>query len=169
MKFSAYRNQNGPFGDPSLGSIDLSIGEQTFLLDKIDSCRSRAVSKFTGAYELRLGKAVVDVTGIRKNGDQSTVDFRWHFTTFNEVGQALPRIQITRQYEMLDEHLTAEEKSIAPGVAHLTKYDDGWRVASIDLGSSLLEPQDWAYGPLSWPDPDFNWNAFDENENRQKP
>jgi hypothetical protein len=172
MKFCSYGNQNAPFGPASVGSIDLSIGDGSFLLDKIDSCKNRAVGKSTGEYELRLGKAVVEVTGIRKNGDQAIVDFKWHFTSINEVGLMLPRIKITRQYEMLDEHLTAEEKSIAPfwvGVGHLTKYDDGWRVASIDLGSSLIEPQDWAYGPLSWPDPDFNWNAFDENENRQKP
>lgn len=164
MKFSPYRNQMPPFPGASFGSVDLST-DGRFLLDQIDSCKSREVSKTTGAYELRLGKAVVQVTGIRKSGNQALVDFRWHFESINEVGQTLPRIRFAKETEIADPHLTAEEKSLAPfwtGSVEFTKYDDGWRIGTINFGS---KPWDrWVYGP-DWPDPNFNWNGFEENEN----
>jgi hypothetical protein len=164
MKFSPYGNQMPPFLPASFGSVDLSI-DGRFLLDHIDSCKSREVSKTTGAYELRLGKTVVQVTGIRGSGNQALVDFRWHFESINEVGQALPRIRFAKEMEIADPHVTAEEKSITPfwtGSAEFTKYDDGWRIGTINFGS---KPWDrWVYGP-DWPDPNFNWNAFDESEN----
>ena len=36
---------------------------------------------------------------------------------------------------------------------------------SVELASESLGFQDWVYGP-GWPDPEFNWGSFDENENR---
>jgi hypothetical protein len=167
IKFSAYRNQMPPFPGPSTGSIDLSIGDSRFLSDHIEPCKTREVASTTGAYEVSLGKTVVEVTGIQKNGSQAVVYFRWHFESINEIGQALPRVQIAREQEMGDPHLTSEEKAIAPfwtGSAEFSNYDDGWRIANMKFSA---EPWDeWAYGP-DWPDPEFDW-GWNENENRWK-
>jgi hypothetical protein len=166
MKFSAYRNQIQPFPAPSLGSSDLTTSG--FLEDHIDSCKARPVSDSTGAYELGLGRPIVEVTGIRKESGRAFVDFRWHFESLNAVGRFLVQVQLTEEAEHRDEHLTAEEKSIAPfwpGSAELRKYDDGWRVLTINLGPTRPGGERWEYGP-EWPDPSFNWGAFDESENR---
>lgn len=152
----------------SAGSVDPSLRKSKLLLRQVLSCDSLFKSDPTaGSYEVNLGEAVVQITEIRTNGNQALVDFRWHFESLNEMGQALQGIQSTRLRQTDDPHLTAEEKSIAPfwtGVAEFAKYDDGWRVVKINLESSRAFER-WEYGP-HWPDPDFNWNAFDEDENR---
>jgi hypothetical protein len=154
-------------GPPSTGSLDLSISDDGFLTDDIDSCKTREVGPMTGAYELTLGKPVVNVNGIREEGKRAFVDFTWHFESLNEVGKSLPQIRSTYQMEIDQEHMTADEKSSAPfwtGRAELVKYDDGWRVVTIALSSRGFAWDGWEYGP-NWPDPHFNWNAFDEDEN----
>jgi len=165
MKFSPYGNQSPPFPGASVGSIDLSIGENKFLLDEIDDCKFRDVTKAVGVYEVRLGKPIVNVTGIQKDSNQAIVDFTWHFESINEIGQALPRLRATQEMEIADPHMTADQKSIAPfwtGSAIFAKYDDGWRIGTITFGTKPWSA--WEYGP-DWPDPNFNWNGFDENEN----
>jgi hypothetical protein len=165
MKFAAYRNQTPPFPIASLGSIDLQMSN--FLTDDIDSCRARQISDRTGAYELSLGRPMVEVTGIRKEGGHASVDFRWHFEALNPVGRSLPRVQSTELAQQGDDHLTTKEKSIAPfwpGSADLRNYDDGWRVVTVNLGPTTPGGQRWEYGP-EWPDPRFNWGAFDESQN----
>jgi hypothetical protein len=49
--------------------------------------------------------------------------------------------------------------------AEFVSYDDGWRVSKIDLSSHRAGDFQWVYGP-PWPDPYFNWGAFDESLNR---
>jgi hypothetical protein len=159
MKFSAYGNQRAPYRDAREGSLDLSLGEGNFLVDHIDSCKTREGNKTTGAYELTVGKPVIEVNGIRKEGNRASVDFNRHFESFNEVFQALPRVQATKEMETVEEHLTAHEKSTAPfwtGSAELTQYDDGWRVVTVKLSTGRYSWKNWDYGP-EWPDPDFNW------------
>jgi hypothetical protein len=168
MKFSPYGNQSEPNQLASVGSLDLSLGSAGFLVDQIESCGPRAVNKTTGGYELTLGNTVVEVNGIRKNSDRAFVDFTWHFESLNEVGQSLPMIQITKQMEAGDERLSAEQKSRAPfwvGSAEFEEYDDGWRVKTINLEPRNPNWGPWSYGPPNWPDPSFNWAAFDEDEN----
>jgi hypothetical protein len=167
MKFSAYGNQIPPFPPATAASLELSLSDIGFIVDHVDSCKAREVTKMTGVYELSLGRAVVEATGIRKDGNRAYVDFKWHFESLSKLGRSLPRVQITKKMEQDNEHLTAEEKSTAPfwtGSAELTKYDDGWRVVILTLSSGRFSWEDWDYGP-DWPDPDFNWNTFDENEN----
>ena len=75
-----------PFEPASTASLDLSIGDDKFLLDQIDACKSRDVNGSTGAYEVNLGKPIVQVTGIRKVGNDADVDFIWYFKTINKLG-----------------------------------------------------------------------------------
>lgn len=168
MQFFPYRNQQPPFGSASAAALDLSIGEEHLLVDNIDACKAREVKEITGAYELSLGKAVVEVTGIKKEGNRASADFEWHFESLNKVGQALPRITVTKQLQIADARTTPQEKLIAPfwlGSAELTKYDDGWRVMTVNLSSSKFPWGSWDYGP-EWPDESFDWHTFDEHENR---
>jgi len=138
-----------------------------FLARRIDVCKVRPVADTTGEYELTLGNPVLEVLGIRRSSDRALVDFRWHFESLNEIGRVLPGVQATREQQTSDDHLTPEEKAIAPfwtGLAELAKYEDGRRVLSVKLDSGRIWER-WQYGP-EWPDPYFNWNAFDENQNR---
>ena len=167
MEFSPKGGLRGPpFTETSEGSIGLT--DAGFLVDHIELCESRPLTETTGAYELTLGKPIVEVTGIRKQGSRALVDFRWHFESLNEVGRSLPRVQTAREQQTSDERLTAGEKSLAPfwtGLAEFASYDDGWRVEKIEFRSGKLSDFRWEYGP-AWPDPSFNWNAFDESQNR---
>jgi hypothetical protein len=128
----------------------------------------RDVTKTVGVYEVRLGKPIVNTTGIQRDGSQAIVDFTWHFESTNEIGQAVSRLRATQELEIGDPHTTADQKSTAPfwtGSAAFTKYDDGWRIGTIKFTSASSATWcAWEYGP-DWPDPDFNWNGFDENEN----
>jgi hypothetical protein len=162
MKFNPYGNQSAPFPPAELGSLDLSLSDVGLLVDHIDVCKPHEVTKTTGAYELSLGKPVVNVTGIRKDGDQAHVDFTWHFESLTKLGHMLPRVQALNEMEQNDGHLSPSQRADAPfwtGVAEFTKYDDGWRLVTLNL-----ETGGWNYGP-HWPDPYFNWNTFDENQN----
>lgn len=166
MQFSPYGHQSPPFRVASAGTYDLADSLQ-LLIRRIDICGERPVRETDGEYELTIGDPGVEVTGIRKIGAKGLVDFRWRFNSLNEVGRSL----IARQketWEMRDSHLTAEEKLRIPfwiGSAEFASYDDGWRVVKIDLTSHNVSDLKWEYGP-DWPDPSFNWNAFDENKNR---
>jgi len=103
MQFSPYGNQLPPFPPVTEGSLTLSTINERFLVDDIDECQARKVKETTGAYELALGKAVVaEVTGIRKEGNRAVVDFKWRFESLNEVGPALPEIQLTKSVEVSD-------------------------------------------------------------------
>jgi hypothetical protein len=168
MEFFHYGNQSPPFHPVSAGSLALS--DKQFLVDNIERCRSREVKETTGSYELTLGKAVIEVTGIRKEGNRASVEFLWHFETLNKIGRALSAIQIAKEAQTTDERTTREEKARAPswlGTAELTKYDDGWKVLNVKFLESPSWPWTrWEYGPEEWPDPYFNWHTFDESENR---
>lgn len=146
--------------------MDLSLDSfGKFLTDDIEPCTPRQVKADTGAYELRIGKPVVEVSGIRKDDDRAHVDFTWHFKSLNQVGRTL--LQGTRDMELTDDRLPESARVNAPffnGTAELVKYDDGWRVISINLTGRWF-PGVWLYGPENWPDPDFNWHTFDEIEN----
>jgi hypothetical protein len=115
-----------------------------------------------------LGKAKVKVSGIRKEGDQAFVDFDWHFESLNNFGRTLPDVQVVRERELDDQRTTTEEKRMAPfwaGSAELAKYDDGWRVTTVNLSPSHYVWGNWEYFP-GWPDENFDWHTFDEHENR---
>ena len=165
MKFKQRWNQLPPFSTASSGSFALETAG--FLVDHIDVCAARPAISTTGAYELAAGRPIVQVSGIRSQGNRAFADFRWHFTPLNNIVRQLPLVQNTRAQQVGDGHLTPEEKAIAPywsGSAEFAKYDDGWRVVAIDLKSGRLWER-WEYGP-DWPDPQFNWNAQDEHNNR---
>jgi hypothetical protein len=157
MKFSPYRNQGSPM-DPSVGSLDLRDAD--FLADETDNCERHPVRSDTGVYELKLGNAMVEVLGIRKDKNRALVDFRWQFDSLNEIGKILPSIRSAIETEKDESRLSAAENAIIPfwtGSAEIMRYDNGWRLNSIEL-------KDWDVGP-NWPDPSFNWGAFDEHEN----
>jgi hypothetical protein len=103
-------------------------------------------------------------THIRKDDYRAHVDFTWHFKSLNPVGRTL--LQGARDMELHDDRLPESARVNAPffnGTAELVKYDDGWRVISINLTGRWFP--EWRYGPENWPDPDFNWHTFDEDEN----
>ncbi len=167
MKFSKYGNQRPPFPVASAGTYELSEVDDPLLIDHIESCKERKVTERTGAYELTLGNPVVVVNGIRREGNRAFVDFSWRFESINQVGRTLGRIRGTKQFETDDPQLTAQEKSAAPfwdGTAELVKYDDGWRVVTVELQHTSRLSHDWDYSS-EWPDPNFNWSTFDEDEN----
>lgn len=168
MRFSPALSQTPPIPNASLATSDLYHSSPRFLVDNIDDCRERPVTESTGAYELTLGNPIVEITGIRKGGGRAAVEFRWHFESLNSIGRFLVQVQATEERQKSDERLTAAEKAIAPfwtGTAEFVDYADGWRVTTIDFDINLHYVQPWPYGP-TWPDPAFNWNAFDEDQNR---
>jgi len=165
LQFSKFGNQSPPYPiGASAGSLDLSFDSGgKFLTDDIEPCIPRQVKDETGAYELRIGAPVIEVNGIRKDGNRAHVDFTWHFRSLNQVGRTL--LQGTRDMELHDDRLSPSARLNAPfwnATAELLKYDDGWRVVSIQLGRGF---PDWGYGPEHWPDPEFDWHTFDEDEN----
>jgi len=147
LQFSKFGNQLPPYPiGASAGSLDLSLDSfGSFLTDDIEPCTPRQVKNEPGAYELRVGTPMVEVNGIRKDGNRAHVDFTWQFASLNQVGRTLLQHKSNMEFH---------------GTAQLVKYDDGWRVVSIKLAE-----EDWVYGPEVWPDPRFNWHTFDENEN----
>lgn len=151
LQFSKFGNQSPPYPFPAgAGSLDLSLDSGgKFLTDDIQPCTPRGAKDDTGAYELRIGMPVVEVNGIREDGNRAHVDFNWHFESLNEVGRAVLPPPTTHTF--------------SNGRAELVKYDDGWRVVSIELNGKAYP--DWRYGPEKWPDPNFNWHTFDEDEN----
>jgi hypothetical protein len=169
LQLQAFGNQGPPYPPASQGSLDLSLESGGgFLVDQIAECKPRTVTPATGAYELTIGDAVVVVNGIRKNGNRAHIDFTWHFRSLNQVGRSLPVVQGTRNMELHEDRLPLSARQNAPfwnGSAQLMKYDDGWRVVSIDLNVKNVVPPQWVYGPENWPDPSFKWNAFDEDQN----
>jgi hypothetical protein len=153
LKFHKLGSQSPPYRWPaSAGSLDLSRDSFGKLLtDEIEPCASRQPNGDTGAYELKLGDPVVEVNGIRKDGNRAHVDFTWHFESLNEVGRIL--LQGTK----------GSRSYFWNGAAELVEYDDGWRVVAIDLTG--IGHFKWRYGTEEWPDPNFNWGTFDEDEN----
>ena len=164
--------ESTPEGFPeSFGSRDLS--DAGWLIDDVKRCAPHAAVPEIGFYELMLGTPIVEVNGIfSESSDSAKVDFIWYFQSLNQVGRSLDMVRGRKEYIESQKNLTPEEKAKAPfwnGSAELRRFDDGWRVTAIrglspnDL--TLMMNTSWPYGPQTWPDPDFNWGAFDEDEN----
>jgi hypothetical protein len=160
LKFFHFGNQSAPFGMDYGYSNELSLNSDGILSDHIERCVEKDVQPDTGEYELTIGKPVVKVNGILKQGHHAHVDFTWHFESMTELGKSLGFIQGTKQSESDELRFSDSERSQAPfwdGSAEMAEYDDGWRVISLKVP--------WGYLSDDWPDQSFNWGAFDENEN----
>jgi hypothetical protein len=158
LKFSAYGNQARDTAErPPVGaSLQLLYGTSNWLTDKIEECKDKSVQLDTGRYEVTIGKPRVVVNGIFHTArNEAKVDFVWGFDDLNEVGKSLNPVIVS----------AAQKSKFASkefnGTARMRKYDDGWRVYDLKLGRWK---RDWSED-ISWPDPYFNWGAFDENEN----
>lgn len=157
LQFSPFGSQLPPYQIASTGTYQLA--DRGFLVDAIAKCQPKQVQPSVGRYELKLGDPQVRVTGIFKTGNVARVDFLWNFDGLNPIGKDLAMIEIQAENESNDNHATQFDKSFAPywrGTAGFSRYDDGWRITSLELS--------WTLGP-TWPDQEFTWPAPDEDEN----
>jgi len=131
---------------PPLGGT-LRLSDSDWLTETIDRCQNRPVAPDTGLDEFAVGSPRVIVNGIIEDGKKAHVDFEWVFSSVSAVGKSLG----------LGEDLSQFGSKTFHGTAQMVEYDDGWRIVALKLTG-------WDYGP-EWPDPEFNWGAFDEDEN----
>jgi len=161
LKFFPYGSQSPPFDLDYGYSNDLALDADGLLADNIQPCVTKKVTSETGEYELTIGNPIVEVNGILKSGNDAHVDFTWHFDSLSKIGKSLGFIQGLRESEKNESHFSEVERSKAPfwnGTAEMARYDDGWRVVSINMP--------WGYSfSQRWPDPDFNWGTSDEDQN----
>jgi hypothetical protein len=133
----------------------LTGSPKEWMIDTIDICKNKNTTPETGIYEVSVGQPVVVVNGILKKGNEAHIDFEWGFNQLNEVGKSLSPIEVRYGEKSRFQSQTFH------GTARMVKYDDGWRIVDLELGKWT---NGWSEG-VSWPDPDFNWGAFDEDEN----
>ena len=92
--------------------------------------------KENNSYELKLGSYVLDeVTGIqiseKENSARATFSFR---IEPNNAGNAVLGA-IEKHDSGMFNHMNKKLSSSGEGVAHFAKYDDGWRIESLDIRS----------------------------------
>jgi hypothetical protein len=161
IKFKPYGNQSPPFTPPRGATEQMSdpfasefgTASTSWLIDTFTyPCPKQVVtSSETGVYEVSVGQPMVIVNGILKQGNEAHIDFEWGFNQLNDVGKSLSPLAVrygeTSRFQSHTFH----------GTAHMMKYDDGWRIVDLELPGWMDNE--------GWPDPDFNWGAFDEDEN----
>lgn len=96
-------------------------------------CRPGQISYEMDSYEyhVKIGKLVVAVTGILKEGNHAKVEFFWEYRDINQLGELLNISEMQRATRTLHPFT---------GEASFSDYDDGWRITSIQLHG-------WLYGP----------------------
>src|SRR5665213_2580511 len=108
MQFSAWGDASRPipFGwITNPGSFDLATGGM--LVDNVGPCTKHDEVKGAGDYELIAGEGLmIEVSGLRPDGDKKIVAFRWYFSRLSAFAKALPRTENQTRYQRDDARIT---------------------------------------------------------------